>query len=149
MTNPVTNCNYLYDTQAAEFYIVLRAHIHNVTGDRWGKRTSQSVTIVEWGDKGMVGAACGVVYPGWFSLDLIWVEEGYRGQGVGDILLDKVEKEAVRLGAHSVYVWTQDFEAPDFYVKHGYTEFVELKEFLKGHQLIGLRKRLTPEAPQF
>ena len=92
-------------------------------------------------EKQLIAGGGGYVFPGWLFIDLLFVEASYRKQGVGASLLKQMENEGVRLGAHSAYLWTQDFEAPGFYRKHGYSEFVELEEFMPGHQLFGMRKK--------
>ena len=134
---------FLHDNMAAEAYKVLRSHVDSENRKIGINHVNRSVAVFKWDDtKGMIGGVCGVVFPGWISLDLVWVEKPYRKKGIGSALLVQIEEEAVRMGAHSAYLWTQEFEAPDFYRKYGYEEFVRLDEFLPGHQLIGMKKML-------
>jgi len=143
MNHPAARYHFLHDNLAFEAYKILRGHAHNANRKLGIDQSSRSLAILKWNDaKGMIAGACGVAYCGWFSLDLLWVEEPYRKQGIGSELLKIIEGEAMKLGAHSAYLWSQEFEAPDFYRKYGYQEFVRLNEFLPGHQLIGMQKKL-------
>ncbi|MDD3028742.1 MAG: GNAT family N-acetyltransferase [Alphaproteobacteria bacterium] len=82
------------------------------------------------------------LHPGWAYIDIVWVREDCRGTGQGRALVSQTEEEAVKRGAHSAYLWTQDFEAPGFYEKLGYKRFVVMEDFIPGHQRIGFMKKL-------
>jgi GNAT superfamily N-acetyltransferase len=83
------------------------------------------------------------VHPGWAYIDLLWLHENKRGQGLGRLLMKRTEEEARKRGCHSAYLWTQDFETPGFYEKLGYRRFVTFEDFIPGHQRIGFMKRLA------
>lgn len=90
----------------------------------------------------IVGGVIGVVYWDWFSLDLMWMEEAYRGRGYGSRLLALAEEEARKRGARHAHLDTFSFQAPGFYEKHGYEVFGELPDFPAGHQRYYMRKEL-------
>jgi GNAT superfamily N-acetyltransferase len=73
------------------------------------------------------GAICGgaVGYIAWGELyvDILWVDESARGQGIGTRLLETVEQEAWRRNCHRVHLGTMSHQAPEFYPKVGYTQF--------------------------
>ncbi|MDP2574505.1 GNAT family N-acetyltransferase [Vibrio penaeicida] len=52
----------------------------------------------------------------------IWVNEAYRRKGVGTKLLKTAEKEARKMQVKKVFLDTYNFQAPDFYLKHGFHE---------------------------
>jgi len=83
------------------------------------------------------------VHPGWSYIDALWVSEEKRGQGLGRLLMKQAEEEAMKRGCHSAYLWTQDFEAPEFYKKLGYQQFVTFENFIPGHQRTGFMKQLA------
>ena len=56
-------------------------------------------------------------------VDHLFVDEKYRGQDFGSLLLAKVEKFAKEYDANLVHLDTFDFQAKDFYLKHGYEVF--------------------------
>ena len=93
-------------------------------------------------DSEVAGGVLGEVYWGWFYLDLLWVKEELRGRGYGHRLLEIAEDAARKRGAKHVYLDTFSFQAPDFYERHGYQVFGELKDFPTGHQRYFLRKDL-------
>ena len=91
----------------------------------------------------VVGGLSGSTYWTWFSIDLLWIEEGLRGQGHGHRLLEEAEREAVRRGCLHANLDTLSFQAPGFYQRHGYTIFGELPDFPIGHSRIFMVKRLV------
>lgn len=90
----------------------------------------------------IVGGALGEMYWGWFHLDLMWVKEELRGHGYGHRLLLMIEQDAKKRGAKSVFLDTFSFQAPDFYLRHGYHVFGELADFPPGFQRFFLTKAL-------
>ena len=89
-----------------------------------------------------VGGVTGVVYWDWFSLDLMLIQEEFRGRGYGHRLLTLAEDEARKRGAKYVHLDTFSFQAPDFYRQHGYEVFGELQDFPAGHQRYYMTKQL-------
>jgi len=83
------------------------------------------------------------VHPGWAYVDLLWVDEKCRGKGLASRLMTEAEEEAKRRGCVGVWLWTQEYEAPMFYEKRGYSRFVSFDDFIKGHERIGFMKRLA------
>lgn len=71
----------------------------------------------------------GELFGNWLCIEYLWVSEELRGQGIGSTLLQKAEKEAVLHGARYVFVDTFDFQAPGFYVKHGYEQVFQLVQY--------------------
>ncbi|WP_417094782.1 GNAT family N-acetyltransferase [Intestinimonas timonensis] len=57
------------------------------------------------------------------SVDVLWVDEGHRGQGLGSALLAHVEAQARAQGARRLELNTLGFQAPGFYEKLGYRRF--------------------------
>ena len=93
-------------------------------------------------DGNIVGGILGGTYWGWMYIDILWVKEEYRQQGIGSKLLIEAEKEAIRRGCHHVHVDTMSWQAPDFYKKHGYETIGILPDIPKGNQKHLLMKTL-------
>ncbi len=93
-------------------------------------------------DQEIVGGVIGATYWDWFYINLMWVKEELRGRGYGHRLLMLAEQEAQQRGARHAYLDTFSFQAPGFYVRHGYQVFGELKDFPRGHQRYFLTKQL-------
>ncbi len=64
-----------------------------------------------------------IIYHQALYVDVLFVDEEYRGQDLGSELLNKVENEAKAIGATLAHLDTFDFQAKDFYIKHGYEVF--------------------------
>ena len=76
----------------------------------------------------------------WDDLFLnIWVEEPFRGQGLGTRLLREVEQEAREKGAYLALIWCFDWQM-EFFRKRGYTVCSVAEDFPRGHTFYCLRK---------
>ena len=73
------------------------------------------------------------------SIMTMAVEADFRGQGIGKMLLDLAEEHLYKVGCKRVTVSTMDFEAPEFYIKHGYKEIGRIKDYHPGYDYIWLR----------
>ncbi|WP_051308044.1 GNAT family N-acetyltransferase [Deinococcus ficus] len=91
----------------------------------------------------LVGGLAGSVRRGWLDVDLLWVSDEARGQGIGRMLLDQAEQEAQRMGARHVKLSTFDFQAPAFYQARGYSVYGVLEDYPAGCTLYLLRKDLS------
>ena len=74
-------------------------------------------------------------------IELLWVDEKYRGQNIGSVLLEKLESTLRDKGCKLIHLDTFDFQAPEFYKKKGYEVFGELKDCPGGHTRYYLCKR--------
>lgn len=77
------------------------------------------------------------------EVDILWVDENYRGQGYGSRLLIEVEKIAKDKGCTFIKLNTFSFQAPDFYKKHGYKVIAAIDNAPKGHKHYYLIKELN------
>ena len=93
-------------------------------------------------DGSIIGGLLGGTYWGWMYIDILWVREDHRRQGVGSRLLTEAEKEAMRRGCHHVHVDTMSWQAPKFYQKHGYEVIGVLPDIPSGNQKYLLMKEL-------
>ncbi|WP_160672140.1 GNAT family N-acetyltransferase [Clostridium sp. C8-1-8] len=75
-------------------------------------------------------------------VDVLWVKEGFRDKGYGSILLKEVEDIAKERGCKLIHLDTFDFQAKDFYLKHGYEVFGILEHCPEGHNRYYLKKTL-------
>jgi GNAT superfamily N-acetyltransferase len=90
----------------------------------------------------IVGGVFARVWDGILDISLLWVHEDYRSEGYGSKLMAAVEAEGVRLGCARAELRTFDFQAPEFYKKLGYQEFLVSEEFPRGHTRYYFRKAL-------
>ena len=101
------------------------------------------LNIVEYSTDGkIIGGILGGTYWGWMYIDILWVDEHFRRNGLGSKLLDEAEKEAVSRGCHHVHLDTMSWQAPEFYKKHGYEVIGILPDIPNGNQKYLLMKSL-------
>jgi len=98
--------------------------------------------VIKDGNKIIAGINAFVYHWGILYVDMLFVNEEYRGQDLGIELLNKVESEAKAIGATLVHLDTFDFQAKDFYLKAGYEVFGVLEDCPKGHKRYYLSKKL-------
>ena len=94
------------------------------------------------GDEVIAGICADVYIWKILYISVFFVEENYRHQGLGTILLNKVEEKAKQLGATLSHLDTFDFQAKDFYLKHEYEVFGVLDDCPKGHKRYYMKKVL-------
>lgn len=75
----------------------------------------------------LIGGAIGFVKYNWYFLDLLYVDENYRGQDVGTNLIRNIETFAKKEKLIGIRMETWDFQARGFYEKNGYTVYGEIK----------------------
>ena len=65
----------------------------------------------------------------WLEIEYLFVKEELRGQGIGSKLLQQAETEAKNRNCRFAFVNTYQFQAPDFYKRHGYKEVFRLQDY--------------------
>ena len=75
-------------------------------------------------------------------VDTLWVDERYRGQGLGAALVRDVERVLAEKDCRLVILATFDFQARPFYEKQGYLP-CGVGDWPKGHCNYYLKKRLN------
>ena len=78
----------------------------------------------------------------WMYVDELWVSPESRGEGLGKRLILLAEELAIAKGLQGVWLWTQSWQAVDFYAHLGFDEFARFDNFPQGHARVGFRKHL-------
>jgi len=84
----------------------------------------------------------GQTYWSWCTIDVLAVAKPYRRQGIGSRLLAKAEEIARSRGCIGIRLDTTSFQAPDFYHRHGYSEFGRIEDYPPGHARLWFMKKL-------
>ncbi|MCE5294448.1 MAG: GNAT family N-acetyltransferase [Chlamydiales bacterium] len=79
---------------------------------------------------------------GILHVELVYVFENFRHQGIASMLLQHTETLAKTYGCYLSQLDTFDFQAKDFYLKNDYTIFGVLENAPKGHQRFYMKKDL-------
>lgn len=90
----------------------------------------------------VVGGIRAVAFWNYCILELLWLSDEIRGQGVGSKLMDAAENFAKEKGFAYMRTETLSFQAKPFYEKRGYKVFGELPDHPKGHVTYCLVKEL-------
>ena len=95
------------------------------------------------GDSGEPVAAgfAGVNFWNIAFLEMLWVDEPHRNQGIGSSLLSDIEREAKKNGACILMIDARDWNV-DFFKKLGYTVYCKLEEYPTGYSKYKLQKQL-------
>lgn len=111
--------------------------------EKAGADNHELLNIVEYDENNsIIAGILGGTYWGWLHIDILWVAEKCRKQGIGSKLLKAAEEEAKKRGCHSVHLDTMSWQAPEFYKKHGYKIISELENIPAGNKKFHLIKEL-------
>ncbi len=121
----------------------IRDGLTQFNNDHVGDDGHTPLNLVEYdADGNIIGGLLGGTYWGWMYIDILWVHDDHRRQGLGSKLLSAAEEEAVHRGCHHVHVDTMSWQAPLFYQKHGYEVIGVLPDIPRGNQKYLLMKAL-------
>ena len=94
-------------------------------------------------DGTLVGGVSGKVNWNWVHVELLWVSEPLRKQGLGTKLLTAIESAARERGCEHAHLDTFSYQARPFYERQGYELFGQLDDYPPGQSRFFLRKRLS------
>ena len=94
---------------------------------------------------GNIIAGCNLLINCWrvADLDILWVEEKYRKQGIGSALIREAERTSREKGCRFMTLGTFDFQARPLYEKFGFSVCGTIEDCpTKGHTHYDMIKRL-------
>ncbi len=106
-----------------------------------GVRKDYSYHIVDQGKM-----VAGIVARSTFDtleVEFLFVDEQYRGKGLGSYLLVHVESLAARDGLRRVLLSTYSYQAPEFYRARGYTQLCAITPCFGEHSEFFFEKKLS------
>lgn len=122
----------------------LRRYNAEQAGDGQSEKVALLVRDDETGD--IIGGLHARVFYRWLFIELLVVPEQTRGQGTGSRLMQMAEDLAIEKGCVGMWLDTFDFQAPDFYRSHGFSEFAQIDDYPPGHKRFFFQKRLSVQA---
>ncbi|MDO6406927.1 GNAT family N-acetyltransferase [Pantoea phytobeneficialis] len=90
----------------------------------------------------VLGGMQGRTSLGLLFIDLFYLPSSLRKKGLGTELLQRFENEGRKRGCVAGFLYTINFQAPDFYKKHGWEEFGRIDCLPEGTSRIFMRKSL-------
>lgn len=103
-----------------------------------------AIAIRDPESQAFVGGLLGRMAGGWLAIELLFVPEALRGQGIATRLIAMAEDEAKRSGCHAAWIDTLNPKARSLYEHLGYRIFGELKDYPVGSSRFFLEKKLGP-----
>ena len=109
------------------------------TGFDYGRRLGAAIS----GPDGSLEAGLtGWTWGGCCYIEYLWVRADVRRAGLGSRLLAAAEVEAGARGCFQMIVFSHTFQAPGFYLRHGYVEYARTENSPRGHADIHFMKQL-------
>ncbi|MFF8944257.1 GNAT family N-acetyltransferase [Streptomyces sp. NPDC014864] len=91
----------------------------------------------------LAGGLVGHTWATWLHVTYLWVDARHRGAGLGSHLLSRAEHlSRTERGCTAARLETWDFQAPDFYRRHGYDVVCVIPDYPPGLTEYTLTKRL-------
>jgi GNAT superfamily N-acetyltransferase len=90
----------------------------------------------------VLGGLNGRTSRGVLFIDVFFLPESMRGAGLGGKLLQMAEEEGRRRGCRTGLLHTNNFQAPEFYKRHGWREYGNFPSDPPGSSRIFLTKDL-------
>ncbi|HSI14090.1 MAG TPA: GNAT family N-acetyltransferase [Chthoniobacter sp.] len=104
----------------------------------------QTLVLLASNDTGVVGGLFAETRFAWLRISIIAVRPENRSQGIGAALLAEAERAAAARGCEHAYVETMEYQAPRFYLGHGYRAVGEIPNWDSlGHRKYFLTKNLA------
>ena len=100
-----------------------------------------AILLKEPGANAIIGGLWGVSYWRWLFVDLLFVPAAHRGRGLGSALLKEAETKAQERGCIGVWLLSFSFQAPQFYLRHGYLAFGSIEDYPPDHRCTYFFKR--------
>jgi GNAT superfamily N-acetyltransferase len=101
-----------------------------------------ALLLREPGSETIIGGLWGVSYWRWLFVDQLIVPEAHRSRGLGTALLKQAEDKARQRGCIGLWLLSFSFQAPRFYLRHGYQPFGSIEDYPPGHRCTYVVKRL-------
>jgi GNAT superfamily N-acetyltransferase len=88
----------------------------------------------------VVGGMYGATAYDRLKIQLIYLPEKLRGNGLGRKLMKMAEEEAARRGCRGILLETYSFQARGFYERLGYEVYGTVEDFPPGHSMFAMKK---------
>ena len=121
-------------TDSAEESKVIQKNLIQYVESFVGPSTLKELTLTIKDSRGeLIAGLNGQSNWQWLFVKMVWVKTDYRYKGLGSRLLKAAEEEARRRNLIGVWLDIFSFQSPDFYKKHGYSEFGKIDNYPFGH----------------
>lgn len=120
----------------------LVAGVRRFNESKIGSGNAKPLSVFARDENGkLVGGVSGRTVYKHFLIEVVWVDDVRRGEGLGKRLMEIAESQAIERGCVAAQVDTISFQAPEFYKKLGFEVAGMISEFPAGHDRYFLCKR--------
>ncbi|MCE9523265.1 MAG: GNAT family N-acetyltransferase [Alphaproteobacteria bacterium] len=135
----------LTDTPSEAAQAVIDAGLADYNEEQAGYRDARdlAVLVADPVDGRVLGGLLGRTSLGLMFVDLVYLPSDLQRAGVGRRILRMAEEEALRRGCISAVLFTISFQAPEFYVLHGWREIGRVPCLPAGTSRVVMMKQLA------
>lgn len=101
-----------------------------------------SVLVSDSNTGRVIGGLLGRTSLGLLFIDLLFLPEALRGDGIGTRIIEQAEAEARKRGCSAAVLYTITFQAPGFYERRGYRVLGRIECQPPGHTRLCMTKSL-------
>ena len=124
-------------------FLEARIYEHNREQTRCDDGQLFTIVIRDVSGDQIIAGIAGWTWAQASEIRTLWVHADYRHHGYGSQLLQMAEQEARARGCTVMALASYSFQAPDFYVRHGFEIAFQINDFPPGHRNVYLVKRLS------
>lgn len=134
----------LTDAPGDKAQAVIRGGLAEYSTAQAGYRDARplAVLVSDPGTREVIGGLLGRTSMGLLFIDLFFLPESLRRQGIGSRVIRRAEDEAVRRGCSRAVLFTVTFQAPGFYERLGYHALGRIECDPPGHTRVCMTKTL-------
>ncbi|MFN3068142.1 GNAT family N-acetyltransferase [Serratia sp. J2] len=122
----------------------IRNHLKTFNYQFVGDILNKNIGVFVLDDQGnKLAGLTGSTVGRWLSIELLWVSDTLRGEGVGRKIIQTAEQQAIAAGCRYARVDTFSFQARPFYEKQGYQLQMTLHNYPVEHERYFFTKTLT------
>jgi GNAT superfamily N-acetyltransferase len=107
------------------------------------EHASQPLILLTHANDNVIGGVFAETQLSWLRISILSVHPAWRSQGIGSALLAEAERLAVARGCKHAYVDTMEYQAPHFYLSHGFEKVGQIPDWdSHGHSKLFFTKPL-------
>ena len=108
---------------------------------------AQPLILLAHANGSVVGGLLAETQLSWLRISIMAVHPGWRAKGIGAALLAEAEQQALSRGCKHAYVDTMEYQAPQFYLSHGFETVGQIPDWdSHGHSKMYFSKPLLRPA---
>ncbi|MBV1774216.1 GNAT family N-acetyltransferase [Burkholderiaceae bacterium DAT-1] len=132
----------IHHEQDAATFDALVTGVRAYNAEHLGAEKSQPLSVIAHDEAGkLIGGVAGRTIYKQFLIEVMWVDAGHRGTGLGRTLMQRAEDEARARGCVAAQVDTLSFQGPVFYGKLGFEVIGRITDLPGGHERLFMLKR--------